>query len=117
MKRIIGALYVVLLLSFTNCGLLNNSISEEIVVNDFEGLFSHEFKFDINDDQHYVYKYKLCLSGEIDGKLLVDNIYSIEGDVNKCFSGDYYSSFYKLTLNPSEKKIKGELEIKLTLYY
>ncbi len=117
MKKIIGILFLVLLLSLTNCGLLSNSISEEIIVNDFEGLFSHGFKFDINDDKDHVYKYKLCVSGEIDGEIIIDNIYSIEGNVKECFSGDHYSNFYELTLDPSGKKIKGKLKIKLTLYY
>jgi hypothetical protein len=73
-------------------------------------------KIDFTDCGDYIDYYRLDIEGELDGEIIINNIYKfkVQGKIDTLIQGDYYSNKFNFKYEP-RGAVEGKLKFKITL--
>jgi hypothetical protein len=76
----------------------------------------YDEKIDFTDCGDYINYYKLDIEGELDGEIIIKNIYKFkaQGKIDTLIRGEYYSNKFYFKYEP-RGPVEGKLKFKITL--
>jgi hypothetical protein len=76
----------------------------------------YDEKIDFTDCGDYINYYKLDIEGELDGEIIINNIYKFkaQGKIDTLIRGDHYSNKFSFNYKP-KGNVVGKLKFKITL--
>jgi hypothetical protein len=99
--------------SFTGCS-PREECQYEVAQFDLNEPYDEEIDFtDCGDDILY---YELNIEGELDGEIIIKNIYKLkaQGKIDTLIQGEYYSNKFYFKYKP-KGEVEGKLKFKITL--
>ena len=77
---------------------------------------TYEEKIDFEACGDYINYYRLDIEGELDGEIIINNIYKFktQGKIDTLIQGDHYSNKFNFKYEP-KGKVEGKLKFQITL--